>query len=86
MNHIYFSPPYLDGRERELILQAYGSNWITTFGPYVYIFQKEMCEKIGVGHASPLQIAERSKSGIPFTRAWDGWRIERDWKSKPFGV
>ena len=51
---IYLSPPHLDGRERELLLQAYDSNWITTLGPQVDAFEQEMCRKLGVGHAAAL--------------------------------
>lgn len=51
---IYLSPPNLNGRERELLLEAYGSNWITTLGPQVDAFELQMCEKIGVKHAVAL--------------------------------
>ncbi len=51
---IYLSPPHLDGRERELLLQAFDSNWITTLGPQVDAFEQEMCEKIGINHAVAL--------------------------------
>jgi pyridoxal phosphate-dependent aminotransferase EpsN len=51
---IYLSPPHLNGRERELLLQAYESNWITTLGPHVNAFEQEMCEKIGTKHAAAL--------------------------------
>lgn len=54
MKRIYLSPPHLDGRERELLLQAYDSNWITTLGPHVDAFEQEMCRKIGVKHAAAL--------------------------------
>jgi dTDP-4-amino-4,6-dideoxygalactose transaminase len=54
MKRIYLSPPYLDGRERELLLEAYDSNWITTLGPQVDAFEQEMCQKIGVKHAAAL--------------------------------
>ncbi|MDI7261681.1 MAG: aminotransferase class I/II-fold pyridoxal phosphate-dependent enzyme [Thermodesulfobacteriota bacterium] len=54
MKRIYLSPPHLDGRERELLIEAYESNWITTLGPQVDAFEQEMCEKIGVGHAAAL--------------------------------
>jgi len=53
---IYLSPPNLNGRERELLLEAYGSNWITTLGPQVDAFELQMCEKIGVKHAVALTI------------------------------
>lgn len=51
---IYLSPPHLDGRERELLLQAYESNWITTLGPHVDAFEEEICQKIGSGYAAAL--------------------------------
>jgi dTDP-4-amino-4,6-dideoxygalactose transaminase len=54
MKRIYLSPPHLNGRERELLLQAYDSNWITTLGPHVDAFEQEMCDKIGVKHAAAL--------------------------------
>ena len=55
-NHkrIYLSPPHLDGRERELFLQAYDSNWITTLGPQVDAFEQEICEKVGIGYTVAL--------------------------------
>jgi len=51
---IYLSPPHLDGRERELLLQAFDSNWITTLGPHVDAFEQEMSEKIGIKYAAAL--------------------------------
>jgi len=54
MKRIYLSPPHLDGREREFLLQAYDSNWITTLGPHVDAFEQEICEKTGVRHAAAL--------------------------------
>jgi len=54
MKRIYLSPPHLDGREKELMLEAYESNWITTLGPHVDLFEKEICQKIQIGHAAAL--------------------------------
>jgi dTDP-4-amino-4,6-dideoxygalactose transaminase len=51
---VYLSPPHLDGRERELLVEAYESNWITTLGPQVDAFEQEVCKKIKVGHAAAL--------------------------------
>jgi len=51
---IYLSPPHLDGRERELLLQAFDSNWITTLGPEVDAFEADMCVVTGIGHAAAL--------------------------------
>lgn len=54
MSRIYLSPPCLDGRERELLLEAFDSNWITTQGPQVDAFEKEICEITGIGYAAAL--------------------------------
>src|SRR4030043_328446 len=54
MTRICPSPPNLDGRERELLFEAYASNWITTLGPQVDAFELEMCQKIGLKHAAAL--------------------------------
>jgi len=51
---IYLSPPHIDGREREYLLQAFDSNWITTLGPQVDAFEKEICERTGIGYAAAL--------------------------------
>jgi dTDP-4-amino-4,6-dideoxygalactose transaminase len=51
---IYLSPPDLNGRERELILEAYESNWITTLGPQVDAFERDICKRTGVPYAAAL--------------------------------
>jgi dTDP-4-amino-4,6-dideoxygalactose transaminase len=51
---IYLSPPHLDGQEKQLLVDAFDSNWITTLGPHVQAFEKEMCEQLGVGYAVAL--------------------------------
>ena len=54
MKRIYLSPPHLNGRELELLKEAFESNWITTLGPQVDAFEREMCEKIGVRAAAAV--------------------------------
>ena len=54
MSRIYLSPPHLDGRERDLLIEAYESNWITTLGPQVDALEEEFCKKISVKHATAL--------------------------------
>jgi len=54
MKRIYLSPPHLNGREMELLKEAFESNWITTLGPQVDAFEREMCEKIGVRAAAAV--------------------------------
>jgi dTDP-4-amino-4,6-dideoxygalactose transaminase len=40
--------------ERELLLEAFDSNWIAPLGPNVDGFETEMCARLGVGHAAAL--------------------------------
>ena len=54
MKRIYLSPPHLDGREKDLIIEAYDSNWITTLGPQVDAFEKEMSARVGIPYAAAL--------------------------------
>ena len=47
MDRIYLSPPDMAGRERELLLDAFDSNWIAPLGPHVDAFEKEFEALIG---------------------------------------
>jgi dTDP-4-amino-4,6-dideoxygalactose transaminase len=51
MTRIYLSPPHVFGDERALVTEAFDSNWIAPLGPHVTAFEKEMCAKLGAGHA-----------------------------------
>ena len=51
---IYLSPPDLNDNERNLLIAAFDSNWITTCGPAVDAFEHEMCAYLGIGHAVAL--------------------------------
>jgi dTDP-4-amino-4,6-dideoxygalactose transaminase len=54
MSRIYLSPPHIGVAERNLVEDAFESNWIAPIGPHVNAFEKEMCAKIGVGNACAL--------------------------------
>ncbi len=54
MPKIHLSPPCMLGRERELLLDAFDSNWIAPLGPHVNAFESEFAAKVGVGHAAAL--------------------------------
>jgi dTDP-4-amino-4,6-dideoxygalactose transaminase len=51
---IFLSPPDLRGREKEMLLDAFDSNWITTLGPHVEGFEREVCKRYGLGAAVAL--------------------------------
>ena len=51
---IYLSPPHMGPAERDLLLDAFDSNWIAPLGPHVDAFEREFCETVGVPHAAAL--------------------------------
>jgi dTDP-4-amino-4,6-dideoxygalactose transaminase len=51
---IYLSPPHVDGREAELVVEAIASNWIAPLGPQVDAFEREIAAVAGVDHAVAL--------------------------------
>ncbi len=51
---LYLSPPDLSNRERELLLRAFDSNWITTLGPAVDAFEHAISSYLGVRYAVAL--------------------------------
>jgi dTDP-4-amino-4,6-dideoxygalactose transaminase len=51
---IYLSPPHMGPAERELLLDAFDSNWIAPLGPHVDGFEREFCDAVGVPHAAAL--------------------------------
>ncbi len=53
-SRVYLSPPHMSEQERELLLEAFDSNWIAPLGPHVNAFEKEFAEKVGVSNAVAL--------------------------------
>lgn len=53
-NRIYLSPPHMSPRDRELLLDAFDSNWIAPLGPHVDQFESEFAAKIGTAEAVAL--------------------------------
>jgi dTDP-4-amino-4,6-dideoxygalactose transaminase len=54
MTRVYLSPPHMSPEERELLLEAFDSNWIAPLGPHVEAFEKEFAAKLGAGYAVAL--------------------------------
>ncbi len=51
---IFLSPPHMSGDERELLLEAFDSNWIAPLGPHVSAFEAEFAALHGVSAAAAL--------------------------------
>ncbi len=51
---ILLSPPDVGPAERELLLDAFDSNWIAPLGPHVDAFEREVADRVGAGHAVAL--------------------------------
>ncbi len=54
MGHIYLSPPDVGDLERAALLRAFDSNWITTLGPEVDGFERDICDATGADAAVAL--------------------------------
>jgi dTDP-4-amino-4,6-dideoxygalactose transaminase len=54
LKRIYLSPPDTGAAERELLLDAFDSNWIAPLGPHVDAFEREFAAVVGVPHAVAL--------------------------------
>jgi pyridoxal phosphate-dependent aminotransferase EpsN len=54
MTRIYLSPPHVGALERELLLEAFDSNWIAPVGPHLERFEAAMCERLGCRSAVAL--------------------------------
>jgi dTDP-4-amino-4,6-dideoxygalactose transaminase len=54
VNRIYLSPPHMGEKEKELLLNAFDSNWIAPMGPHVDAFEREFCKTVGIPHAAAL--------------------------------
>jgi pyridoxal phosphate-dependent aminotransferase EpsN len=44
----------MSGEEQRFVAATFASNWIAPLGPQVDAFEKEFCEKVGIGHAVAL--------------------------------
>ncbi len=51
---VYLSPPDAGSVERELLLDAFDSNWLAPLGPHVDLFERELAERVGLEHAAAL--------------------------------
>ena len=54
MARLYLSPPHVGPEERELLLDAFDSNWIAPLGPHVNAFEDEFAGVVGVPAAAAL--------------------------------
>jgi dTDP-4-amino-4,6-dideoxygalactose transaminase len=54
MSRIYLSPPDVGPRERQLLLDAFDSNWIAPLGPHVDAFEREFADAVGMPYAVAL--------------------------------
>lgn len=54
MARVYLSPPDVGPLERELLLDAFDSNWIAPLGPHVDAFEEAFRQQVGVAGAAAL--------------------------------
>jgi dTDP-4-amino-4,6-dideoxygalactose transaminase len=49
MSRIYLSVPHMSGEEQRYVAEAFRTNWLTTLGPNVDAFEREMAALLGGG-------------------------------------
>jgi dTDP-4-amino-4,6-dideoxygalactose transaminase len=49
---LYLSPPHMEGKEREFLLESFDSNWIAPLGPFVDRFETDIAAYTGAKAAS----------------------------------
>lgn len=54
MARIYLSPPHMTQNERQYLLDAFDSNWISPVGPDLAAFESEFAERSGIAHTVAL--------------------------------
>lgn len=54
MGRIFLSPPHMGPDERQLLLDAFDSNWIAPLGPHVDAFEAELAGWVGLPHAAAV--------------------------------
>lgn len=54
MSRISLSSPHLGPAERDLLLDAFDSNWVAPLGPHVEAFEREFAELVQMPHAAAL--------------------------------
>ena len=80
MARIYLSPPHMGQDERELLLEAYDSNWIAPLGPHVDAFEREFAARVGVPHAAALSSGTAAlRLPVPTNRSLLGAGLFAQW-------
>jgi dTDP-4-amino-4,6-dideoxygalactose transaminase len=54
VSRLYLSPPDVGDAERQLLLEAFDSNWIAPLGPQVDAFERDVAEFLGVSSSVAL--------------------------------
>jgi pyridoxal phosphate-dependent aminotransferase EpsN len=54
MPRVFLSPPHMSPRERELLLDAFDSNWVAPLGPHVDAFERELGASVAVPNVCAL--------------------------------
>ncbi|MGE0323063.1 MAG: DegT/DnrJ/EryC1/StrS family aminotransferase [Polyangiaceae bacterium] len=54
MPRLYLSPPHMGPDERQLLMEAFDSNWIAPLGPHVDAFERELGQQTATAHVAAL--------------------------------
>jgi len=51
---VWLSSPHLGEEETAFVEEAFRTNWIAPLGPHVDAFERELADRVGIGHAAAL--------------------------------
>jgi len=51
---IWLSPPHMGGTEQQYVAEAFATNWVSTVGPHLGAFEKQLATYTGVPYAAAL--------------------------------
>lgn len=51
---VWLSSPHLGEEESAFVQEAFRTNWIAPLGPHVDAFERELAQRVGVGHAAAV--------------------------------
>jgi len=54
MTRVYLSPPDVGTLEKDLVADAFATNWVAPLGPHVDAFERELAKTCGVANAAAL--------------------------------
>jgi dTDP-4-amino-4,6-dideoxygalactose transaminase len=56
-----FSPPFIGDEEVNEVVDTLWEGWITTLGPHIDAFEREICQRVGIGYGAVLNRVKKTE-------------------------